>query len=125
MKKALLLLMLTMSMNAFAIVCESDENPGKKIKLVTQVNNLVSGESFIRTIDNLFVGTVKKEFFKGDTYKLYNQKGQEFTFFHKKELVLNNHCRTRVCPAPTPTPIGPSLGKLSTEGLEDEYFSCF
>lgn len=126
MKYTILLGSLLMSLNAFALVCESTEVPAKKIKLIEVANKLVEGESFIRTTDNLFVGKVVKDFLNGDTYKLFNQEGVAFTFTHKKELDFQIHtCRARVCPPTNPLPTKPSVGKLSTEGLDDEYFDCF
>ncbi len=126
MKYTILLGSLLMSLNAFALVCESQEVPAKKIKLVEVSNKLVQGESYIRTTGNLFVGKVVKDFLNGDTYKLFNQNGVAFSFTHKKELDFQiNHCRARFCPPTTPLPTKPSIGKLSTDGLDDEYFDCF
>lgn len=122
MKKTLILISLLMSVNAFALICESENNPAEKLKLTVESTNLVVGELLNQTTKNLFVGKVEIDFFSGDSYKLYDQTGQEFSFFVKKELVIN-HCRARVCP--NPGPIGPNLGKLSSEGHDDEYFKCF
>ena len=126
MKYTILLGSLLMSLNAFALICESTEEPAKKIKLVEVSNKLVEGESFIRTTDNLFVGTIEKDFFNGDTYKLFNQNGVAFSFTHKTEIDFpSNHCRARFCPPTNPLPIKPSVRKLSSNGLDDEYFDCF
>ena len=126
MKYTVLLGSLLLSLNAFALICESEEVPGKKIKLVEVGGKLVSGESFIRTTENLFVVEVVKDFFKGDTYKLFNQNGVAFSFTHKTEIDFpSNHCRARFCPPTNPLPIKPSVGKLESNGLDDEYFDCF
>lgn len=122
LKALFVILTICMSMNSYALVCTSEDSAAKKLELTEQTNNLVIGESYVRAHGNVFAGTVKHEFFKGSTYTLFNQAGQEFSFFLKNEPVFN-HCRARVCPPPTP--IGPKQGKLTSEGIEDEYFSCF
>jgi hypothetical protein len=121
LKALLLLITMAVSVNSYALVCTSEDNIAKKLELTNKTNNLVVGESYIRAHGNVFAGTVDHGFFKGSTYTLFNQDGQEFIFFLKNELVFN-HCRARFCPPPAP--IGPKQGKLTSEGIEDEYFSC-
>jgi hypothetical protein len=122
MKKMLTMLTLLIGFNSFALVCTSEENSAFKIKLTKVSGHLVSGESFIRTYEDIFTGTVKYDFLKGDTYTLFNQYGEKSVLTIKNELVLS-HCRTRLCNSDIPD-ITPSIAKLSSENKEDEYFSC-
>ena len=56
MKKTLILISLLMSVNAFALICESENNPAEKLKLTVESTNLVVGELLNQTTKNLFVG---------------------------------------------------------------------
>jgi hypothetical protein len=126
MKALTVFLMMAISLNSFSMICTSEDNFAKKLAITSKHNGMVTGESYIRTYINVFAGTVQKGFLN-DTYKLFNQEGQEFTLTVKKEPFIQ-HCRTRVCPPiPAPTPQD-QVGKLSftnADGEEvHEYFEC-
>lgn len=123
MKALSILIALVLSTNSYAVMCHSEDMPGKWLELkTTSTNNFVQGATGVRAHGNVFAGKITKGFLK-DTYKLYDSNGVEFTFELNKELPFP-HCRARVCP-PDPSPIPTTqVGKLTSEEIEDEYFTC-
>jgi hypothetical protein len=123
MKKALVFLSMIISMNSFALICTSEDNPAKKLKLNKSNYEFVTGEVYIRTFISVFAGTYEYKNYLEDEYTLFDQKGKKHTLTVKKELQIN-HCRARVCPGDDLLGPKDAIGKLSVEGEEDEYFTC-
>jgi hypothetical protein len=122
MKKALVLLASLTCFQSFALTCESEEIEGKLLVLKKQSGGMVSGQLQNQSEKMLLVGTYLNTFLE-TTYHLFDHQGKSHTFTLKKEFLGGNHCRTRVCP-PVPTFPQEKKGKLSSHGLEDEYFNC-
>ena len=119
MKRILMVMMLMMSFKAFSYVCTSDENPAKKLDIQVTQLEFVQAQTYARATYNVFAGKLTDKNWFLDTYTLYNQDGVEYSLIISKETGVL-HCRARVCPT-LPESI---TAKLSSLGIEDEYFSC-